>query len=140
MATFDTFGFDSLELSFREIAAIPADVQDKILNAQADVVVEAQRESAKSYGVEDSGLMIEKIKKTGVKDTKDGRVIHVYPQGSRKRGNVKTRNAEIGFENEYGKTGQEARPWMQTANERCAEETTAAGAAVLDEWYKSKNL
>ena len=140
MATFDTFGLDSLELSFREMAKIPPDVQDKILNAQADVVVEAQRASAKSYGVEDSGLMVDKIKKTKVKETKDGRVIHVYPQGSRKRCNVTTRNAEIGFENEFGKKGQEARPWMQTANERCAEETTAAGAAVLDEWYKSLDL
>lgn len=141
MAWFDTYGLESLDLTFREIAEIPLDVQEKILNAQADVVVEAQRESAKAYGVEDTGLMIDKIKKTGVKFRKDGSyVIHVYPQGKRKRGNLSTPNTEIGFENEFGKKGQEARPWMQTANERCAEETTAAGAAVLDEWYKSLDL
>ena len=140
MASFNTFGLDSFELSMREIAEIPTSVQDKMLNAQADVVLNAQRMSGESMGVRDTGVMLEKIDKTAVKTAKSGRVIHVYPKGSRKRGAISTRNAEIAFIAEYGKNGQAARPFIKHANESSEEETTAAAAAVLDEWYKSKDL
>ena len=80
------------------------------------------------------------IKKGKVK-IKDGkRVIFVTPTGSRKRGNTVTKNADILFVNEFGKRGKKARPAIRDANEESAEATTAAEAAVLDKWMKSKNL
>lgn len=141
MATFDSDGLDDLMLSMSELAAMPDSIKDEILNAQADVVVEAQKQTARSYGVEDTGLMVEKIKKTKAKTDKHGvRSIHVYPQGSRTRHGTKTRNAEIAFENEYGNADQTARPFVRDANERSADETTAAGADKYDSWLKSLNL
>lgn len=141
MATFKPEGLDGLILSMEQVAMMPDSVKEDLLNAQADVVVQAQRKKAREYGVHRTGLVISSIckgkpKKRGVDDY----VIYVYPRGTRKRGGKRVRNAEIAFINEFGKRTQEARPFMQDANESCAEQTVAAGAAVFDEFLKSKNL
>lgn len=136
----DLEGLDGLCLSMSEIAEIPNDVQDAMLNAQADVAIPAQQAKARSYGVVDTGLVISSIKKTKPKIGKDGRCIYVYPQGSRKRGKKTTRNAEIAFIAEYGRRKQKARPFIRDANESCAEQTTQAAAKIYDSWLKSKNL
>lgn len=138
---FSVSGLDELMLSMKEIEEIPEDVVDEMLNAQADVLIEAQKAEGKTMGVHRTGLTLSKIRKTKVKRTKGGgRAIYVYPHGSRKRGEKSTRNAEIAFVNEFGKRGQRARPFIHTANERSAEKTTKAAFVIYDRWLKSKNL
>ena len=143
MAEFSCNGLDDLMLSLQEIAAIPEEVQDEMLRAGADVVAQAQREKVKAYGIYDGSSprhVADTIKPGRVKLKKGQRVIYVTPTGSRRRGKSVTRNAEILFVNEYGKRGQKARPAIRDANEESAEATTAAEAAILDKWMKSKNL
>lgn len=140
MAEFGFKGLDEIRLSLQEIAEIPEDVQDQMLNAQADVVVAAQQKKAREYGVVDSGLLVRSIQKGTVKVQKGVRVLYVTPKGTRKRGKTRTTNAEIAFVNEFGSRRQKARPFMRDANEACAEETTQAGLQVYDAWLKSKNL
>ena len=137
MATFSCNGIDELEISFAELAEMPTTVQDNILNAQADVVVRAQKSKGESYGVHKTGVTLGAIKKGKPKTSTDGRAIYVYPSGTNADGN---RNGEVAFINEYGKTGQAARPFIQDGNESSATQTTAAGLAVYDDWLKTKNL
>ena len=153
MAEFSSFGLDELMLSLSEIAEIPEEVQDEILNAQADVTLEAQKNTVRAYGIydeENTGTHVaESLKKCKVKlRKKDGtRVIYITPAGSRKRGGKRrwskvttTRNAEILFVNEYGKKGQKARPAIRDANEKSAGKATQAAMEVYDRWLKSKDL
>lgn len=142
MAEFGVTGLDELILSMQEIAQIPDDVVDDILNAQADVTVEAQKAAGRQLGVEapGSGLTLRSIKKGRVKLRKGQRVLYITPTGSRKRGKTRTRNTEIAFINEFGKKGQKARPFIKLGNEKSAEAATAAGFRVYDRWLKSKNL
>lgn len=140
MAEFGVTGLDELMLSMQEIAQIPDDVVDDILNAQADVTVEAQKAAGRQLGVEDTGITLQKLKKGRVKLRKGQRVLYITPTGSRKRGKTRTRNAEIAFINEFGKKGQKARPFIKLGNEKSAEAATAAGFRVYDRWLKSKNL
>ena len=140
MAEFGVTGLDELMLSMQEIAQIPDDVVDEILNAQADVTVEAQKAAGRQMGVEDTGITLQKLKKGRVKLRKGQRVLYITPTGSRKRGKTRTRNAEIAFINEFGKKGQKARPFIKLGNEKSAEAATAAGFRVYDRWLKSKNL
>ena len=142
MAEVSFSGLDELMLDMQAIAELPEDVQDEMLNAQADVVVKAQREQAEVMGVHapNSGLTIRSIKKGKVKLKKGVRVIYVTPTGTRKRGKKRVRNAEIAFVNEYGKKRQKARPFIRTANEKSAEATTQAAMDVYDRFLKSKNL
>ena len=141
MAEIGFSGMDDLLFSMEELAKIPEEVQDAMLNAQADVVVQAQKRSARTYGVEETGEMIRSIKKGRVKRGKGGeRVIYVTPTGTRKRGNTTTRNAEIAFTNEYGTRDQPARPFIRDANETSAKETTEAGAEVFYNWQEKSGL
>lgn len=140
MAEFGVTGLNELMLSMQEIAQIPDDVVDEILNAQADVTVEAQKAAGRQLGVEDTGITLQKLKKGRVKLRKGQRVLYITPTGSRKRGKTRTRNAEIAFINEFGKKGQKARPFIKLGNEKSAEAATAAGFRVYDRWLKSKNL
>lgn len=130
-------------LSLQEIAEIPEEVQDEMLQAGAEVVAQAQREKVKAYGIYDGSSpkhVADSIKPGKVKLKKGQRVIYVTPTGSRRRGRTSTRNAEILFVNEYGKRGQKARPAVRDANEACAEETVSAQMAVYDKHLRSKDL
>lgn len=147
MAEFHFSGLEELELSLSDIAEIPTEVADEMLGAMADVVVKAQRRVGAAMGVHRSGMTLDSIKAGRPKTLKDGgRAIYVTATGSRRRGKKDIRNVEIAFVNEFGrpgkdgKGGQKARPFIKTANEQSAEESTEAGAAVHSNWLKSKNL
>ena len=140
MAEVSFSGLDELMLSMEEVAQIPDTVKDEMLNAQADVVVAAQRAKARAYGVQDTGMVISSIKKGKPKTKKGTRIIYVVHSGTRRRGKKTVRNAEIAFVNEYGTKEQRARPFIRDANETSAEATTQAGFEVYDKWLTSKNL
>ena len=137
MATFDCNGIDDLMLSMAEIAAVPEDVQDEMLNAQAAVVERAQKSKGEAYGVHRTGVTLDNIKRTTPKSGKSGRGLYVYSQGKNADGN---RNAEVAFLAEFGKKNQRARPFIKDANETSENETTAAALSVYDNWLKSKGV
>ena len=151
MAKVEFKGIDEVELSFKELAALPDKLIDEMLNARADVVVEAQRAEARKLGTEyrnkgqtknyATGMTANSIRKGKVK-VKDGqRVLYITPTGSRKRGRAKAvRNAEIAYENEYGKKGVPARNFIRTANESCADAATAAEFEVYSRYLEEKGL
>lgn len=141
MAEFKAVGLDELMLSLQEIAEIPEDVQDEMLQAQGDIVAREQRESARRYGIQQTGITIRSIKPGRVKRDKHGnRVLYVTPVGSRIRGKKKTSNAEIAFLSEYGTRKHKARPFMRDANERSAEAATKAAADIYYRWQESRGL
>lgn len=140
MAELGYHGLDDLELDMKAIAEIPAEIQDEMLGAMADVTVEGQKRKAEIYRVRKTGMTIKSIKKGKVKLRKGQRVLYVTPTGTRKRGKKRVRNAEIAFINEYGKKGQKARPFVRDGNEATAGASTQAGLEVYDRWLRSKNL
>lgn len=143
MAELASHGLDELMLSLEEIAQIPVEVQDEMLLAQAEITAEAQRSAARTYNVQDSGLMISKIKPGKLKWVKGVRTIYITPTGTRVRGKKnpkKVRNAEIAFINEYGTRRQRSRPFIQKGNETSAEAATKAAMEVYDRFLQSKDL
>lgn len=140
MAEISTSGLDELLADMGAIAEIPDAVLLDMLVAEAGIIAEAQAQEAKAMGVYDTGKTAQSItfdKK--LKDTKDGKAIYVYPQGTRRDGNTR-RAAEVAFVNEFGKTGQPGRPFINTANEKKAESAVDAAAQVYDRFLKEKNL
>lgn len=143
MAEFSCNGLDGLMLSLKEIEEIPAEVQDEMLLAGAEVVAKAQREKVMDYGIYDGSSpkhVADSIKPGKVKLKKGQRFIYVSPTGSRRRGKTVTRNAEILFVNEYGKKRQKARPAVRDANEASAEATVTAQLAVYNKYLRSTDL
>lgn len=143
MAKVEFKGIDELMLSMQEVAALPDEVVDAMLDARADVVVAAQRESAKRMlvGPYAKGDTEKSIKKGKPKLRGGHRVLYVTPTGSRKRGRAKAvRNAEVAFINEYGTRKIPARNFIRTANESCADAATAAEFEVYSRYLEEKGL
>lgn len=124
------------------LASIDTGTLDEMLSAEADVVIEAQKSTARSMGVHDTGKLISSITKTktyaGKGDTL--RCIYVRPEGYRDRGGYTTSNTEIAFINEFGKHGQAARPFIRTANEQAADQAVQAAAKIYDDYLSTKDL
>lgn len=138
MAKLSVNGLDDLMLSLKEIAEIPDPVAEQMLNAEAQVVEEAQIAYGMQMGVFRTGETLRSIRRGKMKLGRDGaRTVYVTPQGKNEKGE---RNSEVAFINEYGKQGQPARPFISTANAAAADRAVSAAEKVYDEFLKSKNL
>lgn len=142
MANITTDGLEDVIGGFEEIATLPDELVLAMLVAEAEVIAPAQEAQAKTmlsgkYSTGQTAQSITYGKK--LKQTKDGKAIYVYPQGTRRDGN-KRRAAEVAFVNEYGTSSQPARPFINTANEKSADAAVDAAAKVYDDYLKSKNL
>lgn len=139
MAQFQVDGLDALESLFDNLAKIPDEVIDKMLNAEADIAVAAQKRTTASmwHGPLSDGISSSSVKKGRPKKTKSGRAIPITFAGSRTRANTTTSNSEIAFVDEFGKQGQNPRPAIKTANEECADAAVNAAGAIYDEFLNS---
>lgn len=145
MAFMSITGVDAILDDLRSLINLPDSVVDDILNAEADVVVQAQREEIQRQwkGPQSVGISAKSIKKDNkVKRGSSEPYINVYPQGTRKRGKKNVRNAEIAFINEYGAPdrGIAARPAIRAALTNKGEEAVEAGEKVYHAYLDSKNL
>lgn len=140
MATIEFDGLDALRLDMEKIAEIPDSVLSEMLDAQADVVIPAQKDVLRAYGVIDTGTTIDSITKGKQKKLSDGREISIYSAGTRTRGKSTTSNTEVLYVNEYGKRGQPARPAIRDANAKAEPKAEQAAFRVYDEWLKSNNI
>lgn len=143
MASIEFDDLTGLMLDMEQLANMPDSVISEMLDAQADILIEAQKNKAREYGVIDTGEMVDSITKGKRKKLKSGQEISVYPQGSRTRGRYKkstTSNTEIAFVNEYGKRGQKARPFIRDANAESEPKMEKAAFTIYDNYLKSKNL
>lgn len=149
MAKMSVDGLGPLIDDLAALASLPDDVIDDMLNAGADVIVEAQRGEIQRqwngpYSMKISAKSIKKDKK--ISTTKyvgiTGRHINIYPQGERKRNGKPIRNAEIAFINEYGAParGIAARPALGDAVVKKEQEAVEAGERVYHAYLDSKNL
>ena len=144
MAQLEVDGLNGLLEDLEALAGLPDSVADGILEAGADVIVQAQREEIGRQwkGPYSEGISAGAVKKGKVKEGQAGRSITVSPQGSRKRGGKSVRNAEIAFINEYGAPGRgiAARPAIAAANAKAEEAAVEAGERVFNAYLESKNL
>lgn len=140
MAKLSVTGLDDLMLSLREIAAIPDNVAQAMLDSEAQVVEAAQLAEGMSMGVYRTGQTLASIRRGKMKKGRDGsRVVYVTPTGTNDRGE---RNAAVAFINEYGVPSRKIppRPFIATANEKAAGPAVAAAEKIYDEFLRSKNL
>lgn len=139
MATLSLQGFAELSEMFQDLGPIPEDVTKEALTAMAAVGERRVKSYGESMGVRDpesSVHILDKITHSKPKKTEDGGYTAVTFSGSRRRGNTRTRNAEIAFINEYGKRGQAPRPFIRLAAETAGDEIAAAGEKVVGDWWE----
>lgn len=138
MASFRIDGLSDLLDDLEDIALLSDEVTDKMLNAEADVMVEAEKKTASTMlqGPYYAGGVAESVGKGKTKKADYGEYIDVVFKGTQHG----ERLAAIAYINEYGKTNQPARPFIMTAIEQDGDRAVDAAAKVYDEYLKSKNL
>lgn len=131
-------GLDEIIDTFGGIDGSLDTVMDEMLSAKGDVVVEAQKKTAGTMlqGPYNKRAVMGAVTKGKARKIKGGRALDITFEGEQ-HGN---RLAEIAYVNEFGKTNQPARPFIQTANEQSADAATEAAADVLDRHLKNKGL
>ena len=136
MAKIELTGLGETLISMERIANIPDDVMKRMLDAQADIVVDAQKKTASTMlrGPYYKGGVAGGVSKGRYKRKKDGAEHYVVFKGTQ-HGN---RIAEIAFVNEYGKKGQPARPFIKTANEQSEPAATDAASKILYDWQQNQ--
>ena len=140
-------GFNHVQLSLEQLAALPETVLAEMLMDGAEVIKEAQQKKLEQY-VEGYKPKSEKAVRTGqlaaslevLKPNVKGGFVVIRPTGTRKRGNTVTRNEEIGYITEYGKAGEPARPWMREANAESEDKAVEAAAKPFDNWLDKIGL
>lgn len=136
MARFDVSGLEELMDGIEQLANIPEETIGRMLKAQAKVVIAHQKRKLASLPMKDStGQLEASIGEGELKRDRDGRLcLHVFPQGTRR--GKKTRNAEVGYIEEYGAPQRGIAPtqWMRLANEEEEEETTEAARTEFEKW------
>lgn len=140
MANLSVNGLDELMLSLQEIAEIPDDVAAAMLDAEAQVVEEAQIAEGMFMGVYDTGQTLASIRRGRMKKGRDGaRMVYVTPTGTNDKGE---RNAAVAFINEYGVPSRKIppRPFIATANEKAADPAVAEAEKIYDRFLKEKGL
>lgn len=141
MATLELLGFEDLDDAFRRIADIPDEVTVSALDAMAPVAAEKIKQSGEAMGVRDPESdvhILDKIKTGKAKITADGGYEDITFSGTRRRGNTRTRNAEIAFVNEYGKRGQPARPFIGKAMTQNEDTIAAPGEKIVGDWIEKE--
>ncbi|MCM1026523.1 MAG: hypothetical protein NC432_08790 [Roseburia sp.] len=129
-------GLDELIGGLENIMDLPRTVQRDMLNAEADVVVRAQKKKIDELGLVDSGQLKASIaRERDIKTDRIGVCMDIRPQGYRADG---ISNAEVGFVHEYGapKRHIKASSWMRKANEECADEAVKAAADVYEKFLQ----
>lgn len=134
MAQCRTAGLEGLENLFENLAALPAQVINDMLYAQADVILPAQRAKIRVRwsGEYATGQTAQSLTKGKIRQKNDDRRLSLEFHGSHHG----APNTEIAFVNEYGKTNQPARPAIREANEENAGRAAEAAADVLDRWIQ----
>ena len=139
MATLELQGFEDLEDAMRRIAEIPFPVTEEALDAMATMAAEKIRSTGESMGVRDPESdvhILDQITKAKPKQTASGGYADITFRGSRTRNGIRTRNAEIAFINEYGKRGQDPRPFIRQAAEQGADAIAAPGEKIVGDWFQ----
>ncbi len=158
-----TNGLEECMLFFDDLANIPEDVMLDMLDAEAEIVIEAQKKEIDTLGLVDTAKMRDSIT-ADKKMMRKGltRYINVYPHGVHHRysgrektkaykrskhgrtytyggGERKANNAEVAFIHEFGAPGRNipAKQWMRKANEKAAPAAAEAAAEVLHDWQNS---
>lgn len=146
MASIDTTGLNELVFDREELARLPEDVVDGMLDAMAKVIKPAEEASASAalQGKYYEGFVAGSVKIGKKKKIKDGKAIYVTFNGetTSKKMFTKhpTRNAERAFVNEFGVKvrGPGPRPFIRMAVEGHADAACDAAEKIYDDYLNKK--
>lgn len=152
MGEFVTTGIEGLQKKLLEHSEKVDKTVEKILEAQAEIYVESQKQAIQTMGIRDTGgfensISAGKIKRdnteTSIEIKPEGRAPHGVDYGGgystlgeRKKGKSQggnVRYATIGFIFQYGTSSIPAQPWLTKGNEEAQDKAYEAAERIWRE-------
>lgn len=137
MARVNTVGIDELADDIRKEAGTSRERIEKMIDRGAEIMTEAIREKAEAHGLRNTGKLIESIKPGPVQIYSDSASVDIWPQGTRKNGRKRGRNATVGFVQNYGRHYKHKyRPGTKFFDEAQADAADAVVEGMTKIWNK----
>lgn len=131
MARFSCEGLDEVVREMDRLASRSGEVATAMLQAGAEQVKAAWRNSAEAHGHRDTGDLIESIGfARDPVDVSGVKAIDIYPQGKNSHGQ---RNAEVAFILHYGTSKLKGSHWIDDADRAC---DATVVPAMTDIWRR----
>lgn len=138
MAKISFDGLVDLLGSYERLARIPDSVLDEMLGAEAEVIAPTIKKTAETmlHGKYYQGDVAGSVTIKAPQTIKGQRIRYITFDGTAH----KNRISEIAFINEYGKTNQNARPFILNAINQSVDEATDKAANILFNYEQSIGL
>lgn len=104
MARVNTFGLTELANELKKNANTSKERIKEMMEAGAEKIAETVKEEAGNQKLRNTGKMIESIKPGPIEIYSDSASVEIWPQGTRKNGRKRERNAVVGFVQHYGRS------------------------------------
>lgn len=125
-------GIEELGLDLAKLAELPESVISDMTKAGAEALKKGQDSEGRAMGVVRTGQTLGSLNVR-----KAGSAAVVEFRGTNSDGN---RNAEVAYINNYGKKGQPARPFIDTANIKYEPQIVEAEEQIYNDWLDSLGL
>lgn len=140
MARLEVYGIDELDEAFRRLGNVPEEVTAAACTAGAKIAAEKIRQKGEAKGIRSNKPkhVLDSIQVGKFKKTDSGGYVDIRFSGTQKssQGAQPVRNDLIAFENEYGNSRQEARPFVGPAMAEGEEEIVRPMADALGDWME----
>lgn len=130
MAKLTIQGLDSVIADMKRLGELEGETADKMLTEGAKIVAEEWKNAIKQAGLVDTGDMLNSVRPSKPKTSKDVRNIEVFPQGKDRKG---VRNAEKAFVNHYGTSRIKKTRFVDKANAKAEPRVIAAYERIWNE-------
>lgn len=139
MARVNTVGLTELAREIQQNANTSRERVREMMEFGAGKATEAIKTEAENIGLRKTGKMINSIKPGEIQVYTDSVAVDVWPQGKRKNGRKRERNATVGFVQhygrKYGKKMREGTLFFDHGAEKASEEITKGMAEI---WHKGE--
>ena len=129
MAKFNVTGLELVIKDMHRMGQESGAVARQMLEAGAEVVVEAWQNAIQSHGHIDTGAMYRGVKPSQIKSAGDSLSLTVYPQGKDGHG---ARNVEKAFIKHFGRKNEQGSGFVTKAEDAAEAPAQAAMEAVWD--------
>lgn len=119
MAMFDVSGIEDIIHEMQRLQMDISPVAEEMVDAAAEEVAKAWRETAEEYGFVDTGQMVASTRPDNGPVKRASGVLYkdIYPHGKDSKG---VRNAQKAFILHYGRSNMKASYWVDEANEKAS--------------------
>ena len=139
MARVNTVGLTELANELKKNADTSRERVREMMEFGAEIATDSIKKKADDHKLRKTGQMIKNIKPGPIEIHSDSASVDVWPQGTRKNGRKRERNATVGFVQHYGRSyGKKKRPGTMFFDQGAADAADEITAGMAEIWHREE--